>query len=134
TGEWLALHVNEAVTKGLAEIVFLPKAHVRASQFLAILTDKIRASGARRLVLDSASHLVTEGMSTEELRLLLYGLATQFKALGVTSLLTLESEAMYSTDSVTDGGFSPVADNIIQLRYAQVPGALRPTHGVVTRR
>ena len=45
-------------------------------------------------------------------------------------LLTLESEAMYSTDSVTDGGFSPVADNIIQLRYAQVPGAIRPTNSL----
>ena len=134
TAEGLALPLNEAVTKGLAQIVFLSKAHVRASQFLAILTDKIRASGTRRLVLDSASHLVTEGMSTEELRLLLYGLASQFKALGVTSLLTLESEAMYSSDSVTDGGFSPVADNIIQLRYAQVPGAIRPTLAVVKTR
>jgi circadian clock protein KaiC len=134
TAEALALPLDEAVTKGLAEIVFLSRAYVRANQLLTILTDKIRASKARRLVLDSASHVVTEGLSTEELRQLLYGLAAQFKALGVTSLLTLESPVMYSTDSVTDGGFSPVADNLIVLRYAQLPGEIRPTLAVVKTR
>jgi circadian clock protein KaiC len=134
TAEALALPLGEAVEKGLAEIVFLSRAHVRANQFLTILTDKIGASRARRLVLDSASHLVTEDQSTEVLRQLLYGLAAQFKTLGVTSLLTLESQAMYSTDSIPDGGFSPVADNIILLRYAQVPGAIRPILAVVKTR
>ena len=52
----------------------------------------------------------------------------------MTSLLTLESQAMYSTDSITDGGFSPVADNIILLRYAQVQGTIRPTLAVVKTR
>src|SRR5207302_563462 len=75
-----------------------------------------------------------EGLSPEELRQVLYGLAGQFKTLDVTSLLTLESQAMYSTDSITDGGFSPVADNIILLRYAQVQGAIRPTLAVVKTR
>ena len=107
---------------------------MRANQFLAILTDKIRAGKTRRLVLDSVSHLVSEGLSTEELRQLLYSLVGQFKRLGVTSLLTLESHAMYSTDSVTDGGFSPVADNILLLRYAQALGANRPTLAVVKTR
>ena len=134
TAEALGLPLGEAVEKELAEIVFLSRAHVRANQFLAILTDKIRARRVRRLVLDSASHVVTEGLSPEELRQVLYGLAGQFKTLDVTSLLTLESQAMYSTDSITDGGFSPVADNIILLRYAQVQGAIRPTLAVVKTR
>ena len=134
TAEALGLPLGDAVEKELAEIIFLSRSHVRANQFLAILTEKIRSRRVRRLVLDSASHVVTEGLSLEELRQLLYGLAGQFKALDVTSLLTLESQAMYSTDSITDGGFSPVADNIILLRYAQVPGAIRPTLAVVKTR
>jgi circadian clock protein KaiC len=113
--------LDEAVNEGLAEVIFPSRAHLRASL-------------ARRLVLDSASHVMTEGLSSEELRQLLYALAGQFKALGVTTLLTLESQSMYSTDSVTDGGFSPVADNIILLRYAQVPGEIRPTLAVVKTR
>jgi circadian clock protein KaiC len=132
--EALGLPLDEAVNEGLAEVVFPSRAHVRANQLLTILTDKVRASQARRLVLDSASHVMTEGLSSEELRQLLYALAGQFKALGVTTLLTLESQSMYSTDSVTDGGFSPVADNIILLRYAQVPGEIRPTLAVVKTR
>jgi circadian clock protein KaiC len=132
--EELSLPLGKAVENGLVEIVYLSREHVRANQFLTILTDKIRAGKTRRLVLDSASHLVTEGLSTEELRQLLYGLVGQFKALGVTSLLTLESQEMYSTDSITDGGFSPVADNILLLRYAEVPEGIRPTLAVVKTR
>ncbi|MCA1832758.1 MAG: AAA family ATPase [Actinobacteria bacterium] len=132
--EALALPLGDAVESGLVEIVYLSREHVRANQFLTILTDKIQARKARRLVLDSASHLVTQGLSTEELRELLYSLVGEFKARGVTSLLTLESQEMYATGSITDGGFSPVADNIVLLRYAQVQGAMRPTLAVVKTR
>jgi circadian clock protein KaiC len=41
---------------------------------------------------------------------------------------------MYSTDSVPGGGFSPVADNVIMLRYAQVAGGNRPSLAVVKTR
>jgi circadian clock protein KaiC len=130
----LGLRMDEAIEEKRAEIVYLLRAHVRANPFLTILTDKIRKNKVRRLVLDSASLLRTESISIEELRQLLYGLAAQFKMLGVTSLITIESKALYSSDSVTDGGFSAVADNILLLRYLQVAGAVRPTLAVVKTR
>ncbi len=134
TAEALALPLRKAVEAELAEIVHLSHEHVRANQFLTILTDKIRARGVRRLVLDSASHIVTEGAASADLRQLLYVLAASFKALGVTSVLTFESQAMYSTDSVTERGFSPVADNLIMLRYVEAAGTIRPSVAVVKTR
>jgi len=127
----VALPLREAVGTGLAEIVHLPHEHVRANQFLAVLTDKVRSRGVRRLVLDSASHIAA---TSDELEQILYGLAARFKTLGVTSVITLESPAMYSTDSVPGGGFSPVADNVIMLRYAHVAGANHPSVAVVKTR
>lgn len=134
TAEALALPLRGAVESGLAEILYLSREHIRANQFLTILTDRIRARGVRRLVLDSVSHIVTAGVPSEDLRQLLFVLGASFKTLGVTSVLTLESPEMYSTDSVTEGGFSPVADNLVMLRYAQVPGAIRPSLAVVKTR
>jgi circadian clock protein KaiC len=134
TADALALPLREAVKTELAEILHNPHEHIRANQFLTILTDKIRARGVRRLVLDGASHIVTESAASADLRQLLAILADSFKTLGVTSVLTLESQAMYSTDSATQGGFSPVADNLIMLRYVEVPGAIRPSLTVVKTR
>src|SRR6185503_4244606 len=94
TAEKLGLRLKDATDTGLVEIIYLSREHVRAHQFLAILADKIQARGVRRLVLDSASHLASDKPPGNELRQLLYALITRFKALGVTSLLTLEASSM----------------------------------------
>ncbi|WP_437603229.1 ATPase domain-containing protein [Sorangium sp. So ce590] len=130
----LGLPLQEATEQGLAEVIYLSRERVRPSQLLSLLTDKIRAQKTRRFVLDSVSQLETEGIAEDELRQLLYALVTRFKALDVTSLLTLESSAMYSSETVTDRQFSPVADNLVVLRYTRLPGEIRPTLVVVKTR
>jgi circadian clock protein KaiC len=134
TAEALGLPLQEAIEKGLAEVIYLSRERVRPSQLLSLLTDKIRTQKTRRFVLDSVSHLATEGVSDDELRQLLFALITRFKALGVTTLLTLESSAMYSSETITDRKFSPVADNLVVLRYTPLPGEIRPTLMVVKTR
>ncbi|XYI02267.1 ATPase domain-containing protein [Sorangium sp. So ce1128] len=130
----LGLPLREATEQGLVEVIYLPRERVRPSQLLSLLTDRIRTQKARRFVLDSVSQLETEGIPEAELRQLLYALVTRFKALDVTSLLTLESSTMYSSESVTDRRFSPVADNLVVLRYTPLPGEIRPTLVVVKTR
>ena len=124
----------EATRKGLIEVAFVSRDRIRPSQLLSLLTDKIRAQKSRRLVLDSVSHLASEGMSDEELRQLVYALISRFKTLGVTTLLTLESAEMHPTGRVTDRRFSPLADNLIMLRYAPQERGLRPVLTVVKTR
>jgi circadian clock protein KaiC len=132
--EGLGLPLKKAVDQGLIELLYLPRERARASQLLAVLDDKVRTKKVRRLVLDSVSAIAREGVVTEELRQLLFKLVARFKSLDVTSVLTLESGAMYTTDTITDRGFSPIADNILLLRYNQTPGELRPTLSVVKTR
>jgi circadian clock protein KaiC len=134
TAKALGLPLKEANEKGLVEILYLSREYVRAAQFLTILADKIRERRVSRLVLDGASHVVADSLSLDALRELLFNLATRFKMLGVTCLFTLESKSMYSTQSVTDQGFSPVADNLIMLRYAGIQGERVPTLTVVKTR
>ena len=85
-------------------------------------------------MLDGVSHIVTEGNFPSDLRQLLFALVTRFKALDVTTLLTFEASSMYATGAVTDHGFSPVADNIILLRYARSSGEDRPSLTVLKTR
>lgn len=115
----LGLPLQKAVDDGLIDIVYLPPTHIRSTQLLAVLTDRIKQKKTLRLVLDSTTHIVASGMSRDDVRELVYDLAVRFKGLGVTSLFTLESDLMYSTDSSTDTyrGFAPLSDNVVVLRY-----------------
>ena len=65
---------------------------------------------------------------------MLAGLQAMFRTSGVTSLLTLETESLYTLESVTDRGLSPIADNLIALRYDHSPGELRPCITIVKTR
>jgi circadian clock protein KaiC len=132
TAEALELSLREATDSGLVEIVYLSSEYVRASQFLTLLDDKIRTQQTRRLVLDSVSHLGRDG--AESFRQLLYAMVGRFKSLGVTSILTLESDSLYSTETITERGYSPVADNIFMLRYERENSVAFPTVSVVKTR
>ena len=135
TADGLGLPLRDAVKRGLIQIIYLSRDRVRATQFPAILTARIKETKANRLVLDSASHLVTHGSErSDELRQLLYKLIIHFKALDVTSILTLESPSMFSIDSVTERDLSPIADNLLMLRYATQRDTLTPSLTVVKTR
>jgi circadian clock protein KaiC len=131
-----ALHVplRTELERGSVEILYLSRQHIQAGQLLAVLTDAIEARTVRRLVLDSASHLTAEHIAPDELRQLLYQLISRFKTLGVTTVLTLESPELYSLGSVTERALSPIADNLLMLRYARVENRLLPSLTVVKTR
>jgi circadian clock protein KaiC len=132
--EGLGLLLKALTDQGLVDILYLSGAHVRASQSLSILDDKIRGQKTRRLVLDSVSHLAPGGAVPGELRQLLRAMIARFKFRGVTSMFTLESDSMHSTDIVTGRGYSAIADNIVMLRYGSVLGEFQPTISVVKTR
>jgi circadian clock protein KaiC len=132
--EGLGLPLEAAIGEGLVELAYLSREQARASQFLAVLDDRIRAQRTRRLVLDGVGHMARGGALPEELRQLLYAMAVRFKARGVTSLFTLEAGSMHSIETITERDYSPIADNILMLRYAREPGELRPTLSVVKTR
>lgn len=135
TAEGLGLPLKQAVDKGLVELFYPSREHARAGQLLTILDDKVRAQRTRRLVLDGVGTLSRGGLSTEELRQLLFKLALRFKALDVTSMFAIESASLYSTDIITERGYSLIADNILLLRYShREPGEFRPTLSVVKTR
>jgi circadian clock protein KaiC len=134
SADTLGLPLRAATEQGVVEVMYLSPEHVRAHQFLAILADKIRSNRTRRLVLDSASNILMESLPPDDARQLLYGLATRFKTLGVTSLLTIDASSLFATDTASERGFAPITDNLIMLRYTQTPSGLVPTLRVLKSR
>jgi circadian clock protein KaiC len=132
--ESLDLKLESALDEDLVEIVYLARERVRPNQVLSMLTDKIRASKTRRLVLDGASHFLTEHSGAAEHRRLIDGLVGRFKELGVTALLTFETSTLHASGKVTDRGVSPIADNLVMLRYREADSGLCPTMTVIKTR
>ena len=130
----LGLPLRAAVEAGLVQILYVSRENIRAGQFLSVLGDRITEMKATRVVLDAATQMLTEHMALDEFRHLLYKLVVRFKILGITSLLTLEAPSLFSTDRVTEVGLSPIADNLLMLRYDQAEGRLQPTLTIVKTR
>ncbi|EPX64023.1 hypothetical protein D187_005156 [Cystobacter fuscus DSM 2262] len=132
--ESLGLPLGEAVKAGEVEILYLPREHLHASRFLSMVEQKIHELRPTRLVLDSASDIEVLGFISEELRRLLYGLVLRLRTLGVTSLFTVEARSLFVSDTISERGLSPLADNIFMLRYLQDDGGLMPVLTVVKTR
>ncbi|HEX7603116.1 MAG TPA: ATPase domain-containing protein, partial [Polyangiaceae bacterium] len=132
--EALDMPLRKYIEAGLVEVVYLSRERVRTAQFLAILSDKIRTLKARRALLDGVAHVARESAVGDDLRRLLNKLVARFKLLDVTSVLTAESSSLYFGDDITEHEFSPLADNLLMLRYVPVGGELTPALRIVKTR
>jgi circadian clock protein KaiC len=112
------------VKPALVDFLTLSREDIRSARLIAVLSERIQRTGVRRLVLDSASHLESEGLGRDALLRLLYALTLRLKTLNVTSVFTLEAESLFSLESVTARCLSPVADNLIALRYTESKGRI----------
>jgi circadian clock protein KaiC len=130
----LRLPLGDAIARGLIEVVFVSRENIRIGEFLTVLADKLTASKATRVVIDAITHMMNERFGLDELRHVLYKLAVRFKALDVTSLFTLEASSLYSTELATERSLSPVADNLLMLRYRETSGRMLSMLTVVKTR
>ncbi len=130
----LGLALGDAVERGLIDILFVSRENLRTGEFLTVLADKLTASKATRVVIDAITHMMNERFGIDELRHVLYKLAIRFKALDVTSLFTLEASSLYATEIVTERSLSPIADNLLMLRYRELDHQLLSMLTVVKTR
>lgn len=130
----LGMPLRAAVKMGRVEIMYVSQENMRAGQFLTVLADRLKARKATRVVLDAATQMLTEHIAIDEFRHLLYKLVVRFKTLDITSVLMLEAQSLFSTESVTEQGLSAVADNLLMLRYKEEGGRLAPTLNIVKTR
>lgn len=132
--EGLDLPLEDAVGGELIDIVHLARERVRPSQVVTRLTDMVAGRGAKRLVLDGASHLLRESATVTEHRDFLDAVVCRLSRLGVTVILTFETRTLQASGTVTDRGVSAIADNLVMLRYRESETGLRPTVTVVKTR
>ena len=127
----LGVPLRKAVDEGRIEIVYLTRERIHPGHVLTLLSDMITTRHVRRLFLDGASYFGRGGMSPDALRKLLADLVLAFKLQGVTSVIASESNELYFQATLSERGYSRVADNLIVTRYREMEGQLSPALRVI---
>jgi circadian clock protein KaiC len=100
----------------------------------SILDDYIQLTNAKRIVVDSLSHLEMF-VQEKQFRSEAYRLIMYLKRKGLTSLLAWEAPAMLGQSfGVTDVGLSFLVDSVILFRFVEIDSEMRRAVGIVKMR
>jgi circadian clock protein KaiC len=81
--------------------------------------ERIRAVGARRLVIDSLNDLIVATPDPLRLREFLYSLVQRCARLGVSLMFTYETMELFRITRISELGMSHIADNVVLLQHVQ---------------
>jgi circadian clock protein KaiC len=120
--------------EGRVAIQYSSPVELSTDRFLHEATRLVEKLGAKRAVFDSLTSMSLGVHSDRRFKELVYSIAKHLRHLGVTVLMTMESEQFVGSGKLTGHGVSFLADVLIQLRYVEVDGHLQKAISVVKAR
>lgn len=119
---------------GLIVIRYTSPVELSTDRFLHAARSEVASLGARRAVFDSLTTMALGVPSERRFKEMAYAIAKHMRELGVTLLMTVETEQHLGTAQIGAQGVSFIADNLIQLRYVELDGRLERALSVVKAR
>ncbi len=99
-----------------------------------LLDTFIREIGARRIVIDSISHIAMY-LDEKDLRKEIYRLIMYLKTKGLSSLLLFEAPQLIGpVSSITESGTSFLVDSIVMLKPVEMESSMRKALGILKMR
>jgi circadian clock protein KaiC len=108
----------------LLTLAYVSPVELSTDTFLNRARRQIQQLGARRAVLDSLTSMALGVTSERRFKELVYATTKHFRALGVTLNMNMEIAELLGSAQISGYGVSFAADNVIQLKYVEVEGAL----------
>ena len=131
----LGVDLPGAVARGAVEIIYIRPLDLSPDETLQAIREAVVRIGARRVAIDSLTgfEMALAPGFRSDFRESLYRLVSALTGTGITVLLTMEivqgDELRFSPNAI-----SFLADNILLLRYAELPGELRTSLTVIKMR
>jgi circadian clock protein KaiC len=98
------------------------------------LLGAIERTGARRVLIDSLADVRMAAGDDVRFREFIYSIVQRFSRQAVSVLMTLEIQALFGTDRITDTAVSPLADNVVMLGYKRDRDTTSRTIAVIKTR
>lgn len=116
------------------EIRYMAPVELVGAKWLALARERVLATGATRVMIDSLSTAQMGVTSERRFRELIYTAIKAFRAMGVTAIMTLETPELLGSAQLTGHGLSSMCDNIIVMRYVEVESRLKRAVSVLKMR
>jgi circadian clock protein KaiC len=121
----LKLRVGDLLASGQVEVIWQPATEGLLDEVCIGLIDAIRRRKVRRLFLDGIEGFENLGPDNARLGNVMAALCNELRGLSVTTLITAETELAgivpgQSLAGLALQGLSPIAENIVVLRFAAV--------------
>ncbi|MDQ2803701.1 MAG: hypothetical protein M3Y41_13860 [Pseudomonadota bacterium] len=122
----LGLHLDPLIASNVLDLLWQPPTERILDQLGNRLIDAVRERGIRRLVVDGLGGFQDAAPALERVSRFFAALSNELRMLACTTLFSLESPQLFEPDPHTPhGGMSPVADNILLLRFTERGQRLR---------
>ena len=125
--------INEMMESGKLKVIPVEPLSYSPDEFLKMVRTDVEENDTRFVMIDSIggySLAVREENTLERL----HSLSVYLQNMGVTTLLTNESQNVTGDFTTTNMNASYLADNIIFLRYMELDGCLNKSIGVLKKR
>jgi len=110
---------------GLLTLSYVSPVELSPDKFLARARLDVERLAARHAVLDSLTSMALGVPSERRFKELVYALAKDFHARGISLQMNLEVADLLGTGQLSGHGVSFAADNVVQLKYVEIDGHLQ---------
>ena len=132
--ETINIPAHAMIERGTLGVISVEPLQYTPNQFVHLVRTQVEQNNVQIVMIDSTSGYKLS-MQGEDLVRQLHSLCQYLKNMGVTVILINETHTIAGGEfSVTEGGLSYLADNLIFLRYLELDGQLRKAIGVLKKR
>jgi circadian clock protein KaiC len=114
-------------TRGRLELLYYSAVELSIDRIVVSIFQALRRSPIRRVVIDALGDLATAASDATRMHDYLYALVQHFAVMGVSSILTLETDPPIMSSDETHGRLSHMTDNIIFLEIRAQAGVVGRT-------
>jgi circadian clock protein KaiC len=120
--------------KKLLVLQYTSPVELSTDRFLHLARARVEELGAARAVFDSLTTMSLGVPSARRFKEMIYSVAKHMRQAGVTLLMTMETEQLLGSATLSGNGVSFIADNLIQLRYVEIEARLERAISVLKAR
>lgn len=124
----------DAAARGRLELLYYSAVELSIDKIVVSIFRAIRSSGIRRVAIDALGDLSNAAADPTRMHDYLYALVQHFAVMGVSSVVTLETDPPHMPTSESHGRLSHMTDNIVFLEIRSRDDVVRRTLRVAKAR
>jgi circadian clock protein KaiC len=130
----LGMGMSERVANGDVTITQVAPAEMSPGEFSHQVSDAVRATGARVVLIDSANGYLNAIPQSDAPLVRLHELLAYLNSIGIATIIVIAQHGIIGTTMATPIDLSYVADCVVLLRFFEAQGAVRKAISVVKKR